>query len=187
MITKEQKLQQAMMLKASAAAAAPGSYNMYAIEKRVLAAMDIENIEEVLPDPKGPNAIPSTPDSKVVIETMKIEQKNLQMKQDLQLKMFDLMQEIEYLRAEILEKETRAALNLAQAEGVKDNLQITAIQSAVSLAKAKQDGLIATLNVLKDLAGFSKEKKGLVDGINGSMEGMEAKPDDQGVSAANTA
>jgi chaperonin GroES len=183
MVTKEAKLQQALMLKATAANSPPGSYNMYAIEKRVLQAMDIENIEEVLPDPQGPNAIPSTPDSKVVIETMKIEQKNLQMKQDLQLKMFDLMQELEYLRAEILEKETRAALNLAQAEGVQDNLQITALQSAVALAKTKQDGLIATLQVLKDLAGFTKEKKGLIDGINGSVAGMEAKPDDQGVDA----
>lgn len=181
MVTKEQKLNQAMVLK-SAAAANPSAYNMYLVEKRFLQAMDIEDIESLLPDPQGPNAKQPTPDPKVVIETMKIEQKNAQLKQEMQLKMFDLMQEIEYLRAEILEKESRAALNLAQAEGVQDNLQITAIQSAVSLAKSKQDGLIATLNVLKDLAGFTKEKKGIVDGISGSMEGMEAKPDDQGVS-----
>jgi hypothetical protein len=180
MVTKEQKIEKALLLK-STASSAPGMYNMYKVERKLLEAMDVENIEDYLPDPLGPNALPTQPDSKVVIETMKIEQKNLALKQEMQLKMFDLMQEIEYLRAEILEKESRAALNLAQAEGVKDNLQITAIQSAVSLAKAKQDGLIATLNVLKDLAGFSKERKGIVDGISGSMEGMEATPDDQGV------
>lgn len=180
MVTKEQKLNQAMILKSNAAAS-PGMYNNYLIEKKLLEALEIEDIEFLLPDPNGPNAIPAQPDTKVVIETMKIEQKNMQFKIDTQLKMFDLMQEIEYLRAEIAEKESRAALNLAMAEGQQDNLQITALQTAVSLSKQKQDGLIATLNVLKDLAGFGKEKKGLIDGITGNMGGLEDAPDDKGV------
>ena len=180
MVSQEQKLQQAQILKASAAAA-PGLYNMYLVEKKMLEALGVEDIESVLPDPKGPNAIPAQPDVKVVIETMKIEQKNMQFKMDLQMKMFDLMQEIEYLRAEILEKESRAALNLAQAEGVKEGHQIAAIQSAVSLMKQKQDGLIQALSVLKDLSGMQKEKRGLVDGITSGMDGMEEAPDDRGV------
>jgi chaperonin GroES len=180
MVSKDQKIMQAQLLKASAAAT-PGMYNMYAVEKKLLEAMEIEDIESVLPDPAGPNAIPAQPDTKVVIETMKVEQKNMQFKMEMQLKMFDLMQEIEYLRAEIAEKESRAILNLAQAKGQEDNLEITALQTAVSIAKTKQEGLIQTLAVLKDLAGFSKEKKGLVDGIAGGMAGMEKTPDDKGV------
>jgi chaperonin GroES len=180
MVTKEQKVTQARILKESAAIS-PGLYSAYAVEKRLLEAMEIEDIETVLPDPKGPNALQPQPDSKVVIETMKIEQKNMQFKIETQLKMFDLMQEIQYLQSEIVEKESRAALNYAMAEGQKDNLQITALQTAVSLAKQKQDGLIATLNVLKDLAGFTKEKKGLIDGISGNVGGLEDTPDDKGV------
>jgi chaperonin GroES len=180
MVTKEQKLAQAMTLKQNAMAS-PGMYNNYLIEKKILEALEIEDIEAVLPDPNGPNAIPAQPDSKVVIETMKIEQKNMEFKINTQLKMFDLMQEIEYLRAEIAEKESRAALNYAQARGEEDNKAIVALQTAVSIAKTKQDGLIQTLGILKDLAGFSKEKKGLVDGLAGGIQGMAEAPDDQGV------
>jgi chaperonin GroES len=183
MVTKDQKIMQAQLVKASAAAA-PGLYNAYAVEKKFLEAVGIENIESLLPDPAGPNAIPAQPDSKVVIETMKIEQKNMQFKMEMQLKMFDLMQEIEYLRAEIAEKESRAALNYAMAEGQRDNLQITALQTAVSIAKNKQEGLIQALNVLKDIAGFTKEKKGLLDGISGGLEELGERPDDQAVSRA---
>ena len=180
MVSKEEKLNQAMLLKNSAMSS-PGMYNMYAVEKQLLQAMQIQNIDMLLPDPAGPNAIPSQPDAKIVVETMKIEQKNMQFKMEMQLKMFDLMQEIEYLRAEILEKESRAALNYAQAEGVQSGHQIAAIQSAIGLLKQKQTGLIDALGVLRDLAGFEKEKKGLVDGIKNGMAGMGAAPNDEGV------
>jgi hypothetical protein len=51
----------------------------------------------------------------------------------------------------------------------------------LSIAKNKQEGLIQALTVLKDLAGFTKEKKGLVDGIAGGVAGMEEAPNDKGV------
>jgi chaperonin GroES len=180
MVSKDQKIMQAQLLKQSAAMT-PGLYNAYAVEKRLLEALEVENIEEILPDPAGPNAIPAQPDPKVVVETMKIEAKNAQFQMEMQFKVFDIMQEIEYLRAEILEKESRAALNMAMAEGQRDNLQITALQTAVAVAKNKQEGLIQALTVLKDLAGFTKEKKGLVDGIAGGVAGMEEAPNDKGV------
>ncbi|MBT9146056.1 MAG: hypothetical protein DDT42_01935 [candidate division WS2 bacterium] len=180
MITKEQKIIMAKVIQESAMAS-PGLYNKYEVEKRLLRAMETPDIEAILPDPKGENAIPEQPDPLVIIETMKIEQQKAEFQMNLQIKMFDLMQETELLRSEILEKETRAALNLAQAEGAQDNLQITALQSAIALAKTKQDGLIATLKVLKDLAGFSKEKKGIIDGIAGGVDRMEKAPDDSGV------
>jgi chaperonin GroES len=180
MVSKEQKLMQAMTVKQNAMAA-PGMYNSYLVEKNLLEALGVENIDSILPDPTGPNAIPQQPDSKVVIETMKIEQKNMQFKMEMQLKMFDLMQEIEYLRAEIAEKESRAILNLAMAKGQEDNMEIVALQTAISIAKTKQEGLIQTLSVLKDLAGFAKEKKGLVDGISGGLAGMEETPRDSGM------
>jgi len=180
LVSKEEKIRQAMLLKQSAAEAG-GMYNTYLVEKRLLEAMSVEDIESVLPDPKGPNAIPSQPDTKVVIETMKLEQKNMEFKMNLQLKMFDLTQEIEYLRAEILEKETRAMLNMAQAEGVEAGHQIAAIQSGVSLLKQKQDGLIAALQALRDVSGMGATRKGIVDDIKDGVEGVDDAPDDQGV------
>lgn len=180
MVTDEQKVQQAQMLKMSAAST-PG-YNSYQVERRFLEALKVDNIDIVFPDPNGPNALPPPqPDTKVIIETMKIEQKNLEFKTNIQLKIFDLMQELEYLRAEILEKETRAALNLAQAEGIEAGHQVAALQQAVALLKQKQDGLVSTLTLLKDLAGMNKEKKEVVNALSGGVAGMEEATNDGGM------
>jgi chaperonin GroES len=181
MVSKEQKISQAAMLK-QASDASPGMYNRYLVELKFATALGVEDLDKVLPDPNGENALPPPPpDTKVVVETMKLTQQDKEYQMDVRLKMFDLMQELEYLKAEILEKETRAALNIAQAEGIESGHQIAAIQSSVALLKQKQTSLIDTLAILKDLAGFSKEKKGLVDGITGGMDGVETPSDDAGV------
>lgn len=153
MVTGEQKVNQAMMLKA-AQAQSPQLYNAYLVEKNYLQAIKIPNIEQVMPDPQGPNALPvpePQPDPKVIIEGMKIEFMKLKWNQELQLKMWDIQQEIEYLRAEIVEKESRAMLNVAQAESEEAGLQVAAIQQAVSMMKQKQDGLLKSLELLRDM------------------------------------
>lgn len=180
MITKEDKIRKLLLLKESSTQS-PGLYNSYAIEKKLLEALEIDNVEEILPDPAGPNAIKPQPDTKVLIETMKLEQKAAEFKSNMQIKMFDLMQELEYLRAEIVEKESRAALNLAQAEGVEAGHQVAAMQTAVTLMKARQEGLVSALQTLKDIAGFNTEKKGLVDDIKSGVSGMEGSSDNSGV------
>ena len=176
MVSDEQKLTQALTLKGFAEAS-PGLYNKYLVEKAALKALKVpqSEIDIILPDPKGPNALPAPqPDPDIVVETMKLEFSKLKHQSDIQVKMFDLMQEVEYLRAEILEKESRAALNYAQAEGVEKGHQVAAIQSAVSLLKQKQDGLVQVLNVLKDLSGMGKEKRSIINDITGGgMEKLE--------------
>lgn len=160
MVSDEQKINQAMMIKQSATTT-PG-YDIYQVEKQFLSALKVPDIETLLPDPKGENAIPPPqPDPKIVVETMKLQQQAMEFKMQTQLKMFDLMQEIEYLRSEIQEKESRAMLNIAQAEGIEKGHQIAAIQSAVALMKQKQDGLINNLNLLRDMSKLQLEKEKL--------------------------
>lgn len=158
MITDEAKIQQAVLVK-TAAESTPG-YNKYNVEKRFLEAMKISDIEAIFPDPQGPNALPAPPpDTKVVIETMKIQQKDKEMAQELQLKLIDLQQELEYLKAEITEKESRAMLNIAQAEGVESGHQLAALQQTVALMKQKQDGILTTMKILHDLQKLQLEKE----------------------------
>jgi len=182
MVSDEQKVQQALMLKGFSEVN-PGLYNKYVVEKLALKALKISDIEAVLPDPAGENALPApAPDKDIIIETMKLEFKKLELQSNLQIKMFDLMQEIEYLQAEIVEKESRAALNYAQAEGVETGHQIAAIQSSVALMKQKEEGLIKMLAVLKDMVGMENEKRKLVNDIKSSgMDGMEKSPSNKGV------
>lgn len=160
MVTEQQKMAQAMALKA-AAQTTPG-YDMYKVEKQYLKSLKIPNIEEIYPDPQGPNALPTPepqPDVKVIVEGMKLEHDRWKEKNRIQEKMFDLMQEMEYLRADIVNKEASAALMLAQAEGVEAGQQVAALQQAVALAKQKQDGLIQTMNILKDLAQMKNDRE----------------------------
>ena len=152
MVTDQQKVQQAMLLKASATQN-PAMYNMMEVEKQYLKALKVTDIEKVL----NLNPPPPQPDTKVIIESMKLEHDKWKYKNELELKKFELMQEIEYLRAEITEKESRAALNLAQAEGVESGHQLAAMQQAVALLKQKQDGLVNALQILKDLS-LAKEE-----------------------------
>lgn len=178
MITDEQKVRQAMLLKASAAER-PDMYDAYLVERMYLTALKVPNIDQVIKQPAPP--APPPPSEKVIVEAMKIEQKNLEFKMNMQLKMFDLMQEIEYLRAEILEKESRAALNYAQAEGVEGGQQVAAMQTAVALLKQKQDGLLKALEVLRDLTTSKDQVKETAEDVIGGMEGMEGEPSIQGI------
>jgi chaperonin GroES len=69
MVSDTQKLQQAMALKQ--ASMSTQGYNKYEVEKRYLTALQVQDIDQVFPDPKGPNAIPPQPHPKVQIEQMK--------------------------------------------------------------------------------------------------------------------
>ena len=74
-ISDTQRLLQAEALKTTALSV-PG-FNIYNVMKRYLEAMKVPNIEEILPDPQGPNAIPSQPDVKVQVEQIKAEERKL--------------------------------------------------------------------------------------------------------------
>jgi chaperonin GroES len=146
MITDEQKINQAMMLK-STAMENPGMYNGLEVEKRYLKALKIPEaeIQQLLNTQPPP---PPPPDPKVIVETMKLEFAKYKLQTDVQLAIMDKQQELAYLQAEITEKEARAMLAMAQAESVESGQQLAALQQAVALMKQKQDGVKQALEVL---------------------------------------
>jgi chaperonin GroES len=158
MISDEAKVQQALIIKQSALET-PG-YNRYGVEKNFLQAMKVADIESLLPDPAGPNALPPpAPDKDVVIKTMELAQKDAHFNKEIQFKIMDLQQELAYLQAEIAKSEAQAALYLAQAEGIEAGHQVAAIQQSVSLMKQKQDGIIATMKILEGMQKLELEKE----------------------------
>jgi hypothetical protein len=122
--------------------------------------MKVADIESLLPDPAGPNALPPpAPDKDVVIKTMELAQKDAHFNKEIQFKIMDLQQELAYLQAEIAKSEAQAALYLAQAEGIEAGHQVAAIQQSVSLMKQKQDGIIATMKILEGMQKLELEKE----------------------------
>lgn len=146
MVTDEQKVNQASMLKGSAANS-PGLYNAIEVEKKWLKALKISDaeIQQLLNMQPPP---PPPPDPKVIVESMKLEFQKYKLQTDLQIAIMDKQQELAYLQAEITEKEARATLSLAQAEGVESGHQLGALQQAVALMKQKQEGVKQALEVL---------------------------------------
>jgi chaperonin GroES len=179
MVSDDQKVQQAQLLMARADSSP--LYNKEAVERNFLKAIKIVDIDTYLIDQS--KLPPPPPDPKIVVETMKVQHQDLKLKIDMQFKMFDLMQEIEYLRASIVEQESRAALNYAQAEGIATGHNIAAMQTAVAAMKQKQDGLIKALEVLRDMSGMGLEKsvKGIMNVNTGNVGGVENPPNDSGV------
>jgi len=158
LITDEQKIQTAMLIK-EAAATTPG-YNTYNVERNFLEAMKVPDVESFFPDPKGPNALPEQgPEPKIAVEFAKIQQKDKEFQANMQLKMFELQQEVQYIAAEIAKKEAESAKLLAEAESIESGQQIAALQQAVSLMKQKQDGIKMVMDHMKDFQKMNLEKE----------------------------
>ena len=180
MSSDEEKLQR-MYIVSQRAATVPG-YNAYEVEKRILQSMYVPDIEQILPDPKGPNAIPAKPDSKVIVETMKLESKKLQTQLALQTKMAELMQQAELNSAKILELHASATKLLADAEGIPRQDQINALNAAIQAAKVRQEGVHNSMKLLKEI--YQTMNEGTENGganQQGGLPLMDDESDDAGV------
>ena len=172
-VSDVQRVMQAETLKQTALMV-PG-FNVYNVMKRYLEALKVPNIEEVLPDPQGPNAIPSQPDVKVQVEQMKAQERKLSIETKFKLGMAKLQAEAEVNRAKIAKMEAEAVKAIEEAGGIKKGQDIAMLDAQIGAAKAKQEG------VLKSIELMMKATEGEVDydanarGILG-MEGESGNP-----------
>jgi len=170
-VTETQKLMQAQALR-EVSMTSPG-FNLYAVNKRYLEAIKVTNIDEIYPDPQGPNAVPPLPNPKVQVEQIKAQTKAQDIQTKAKLGAAKLMQDAQLNEAKILKLEAEALLAAEQADGVKDGHQIALIEAQIGAAKLHQQGLIESIKILKDI-GDSK------DGDNtGGIPGMEGQLSNQ--------
>ena len=140
-------------------AATPGLYNRYEVERTFLKAMKITNIEKVLPDPKGPNAIPPRPDPKVQIEQMKLQGKQMDLEMTTKIATLKLMNEHELNQAKIAKMEAEAIRALEEAGGVAKGHVIAELNAAIALHKAKNDGIMQSIEALMLLTEADKKSE----------------------------
>ena len=155
MVSDSQRVMQAQSMMA-AMASQPGLYNAYKVNKRYLESMRVQEIEEVLPDPKGPNKLPPFTPPKVQEAQVKVQGKmqEVQSKEkisqgQLQLKMADLMQQSQINQATVQKLEAETLYLLEQADGVKDGHAIAMIEMQLAAAKHKQDGIQQSMDFMK--------------------------------------
>lgn len=125
----------------------PG-FDRYQATKRLLIAMKVPDIEQIFPDPKGPNAIPPQPNPKVLIEQAKEQTKQLKIKTEKDIKLAQLAQEAEHAQAEMVKLEAEAILALAKARETDNGHAIALLNTMLGAAKQRQEGIFSMIEVL---------------------------------------
>jgi len=161
-VSDTQRIQQASAL-LQLASTTPGM-NMYEVQKNYLKAMKVSNIDQVLPDPKGPNAIKPGPSEKVQIEQMRSQIKQMDMELQTKLAAIKLAQNAELQQAKIHKLEAEAILAVEQAGGVQTGHEIAMIDAQIGAARAKQEGIQDSLKTVMALEKHMNDVKAPKEG-----------------------
>lgn len=153
MISDSQRVQQAATLM-EMANNSPG-FNVYEVQKRMLKALKVDDIEKVLPDPAGPNAIPQQPHYKVQEAQVKAQAKMQEVQAKVQMAIAKMQQEADKIAAEVSKLEAETVKLKVEAAGVDAGHQIAKIQLELQARKQHQEGILASLQLMKDI---EKEK-----------------------------
>lgn len=157
-VSDQQRLMQAEAVR-QAALSSPG-FNIYEVQKQYLKALKIQDVDLILPDPAGPNAIEPAKDPKLQIAEMKMQAEQAQMESDFKLGILTLMQEADLNAAKIIELQASAEKHRAEATAVGDDLAITAIQAQISLQKDRGQALLKSIDTMTKLhQAVNKQKE----------------------------
>lgn len=165
MVSDSQRIMQTQSL-LMAAKEAPGLFNVYEVHKRHLEALRVQDIEAVLPNPKGPNAIPPQKPVKVqeaevkaqaMLQGKQIQAKSLSDK--LQVEVIKLQQEASKKAAEVAKLEAETLYLLEQADGVKDGHIIAQMEMQIAHAKLQQEGIHNSIKLMNELHKTSLEEQ----------------------------
>ena len=165
-VSDTQRIQQASAL-LQLASTTPGM-NMYEVQKNYLKAMKVSNIDQLLPDPKGPNAIKPGPSEKIQIEQMRSQIKQMDMELQTKLAAIKLAQAAELQQAKIHKLEADAILSIEQAGGVQAGHDIAMLDAQIGAAKAKQEGIQDSMKTVmaleKHLSDINKPQEAPKEG-----------------------
>jgi hypothetical protein len=113
--------------------------------------MKITNIEKVLPDPKGPNAVPPPINPKLQIEQLKIQAKQASDQLEMKMALLKLMSEAELNQAQIqkLQAEAEAIKIGIATEGEK--MRIQEINMQIGLQRERREGLLTAISTMNSV------------------------------------
>lgn len=146
----------------------PG-FDRYQATKRLLQALKVSDIEQIFPDPKGPNAIPPQPNPKILIEQAKEQTKQLKIQTEKDIKLAQLAQEAEHAQAEMVKLEAEAILALAKARETDNGHAIALINTMLGAAKQRQEGVLSMIHTLL-------KQKEVENNADSTAMGRMAKP-----------
>jgi chaperonin GroES len=129
----------------------PGLYNRYEAERIFLKAMKFPDIDKVLPDPKGPNAVPAPVNPKIQIEQMKLQAQQASDQLDMKMGLMKLMGDAELNQAKIqkLEAEAEAIKIGLVAEG--EQMRLNQINTEIAMQRERREGVLSAVKTMNDV------------------------------------
>ena len=111
----------------------------------------VAELESLLPDPKGPNAIKPPVPEKLQVEQMKSQIKQADQQLQMKLGVLKLMDTAKLNEAKIHKLEAEALLALEEAGGVRTGQEIQLINSQIAAIKAKNEGIMSSIELMMKL------------------------------------
>ena len=173
-VSDSQRLMQAQSV--AQLAATSGGFNTYEVNKRYLEALKVPGIDQILPDPSGPNAIPPQPDIKFEIEKMKNEERTVNHQLKFKLGLSKLMAEAELQQAKVTELQAKAVLLLEQADQEKNGHAIAMLQTEIGAKKAHMEGITRSIELMRDLQKDTADTTKGIGNESSGISGLEATP-----------
>ena len=102
-------------------------YNMYEVQKKLLDAWKITDIDKILPDPKGPNAPPPFKPPKVQEIEIKVQGRLKEVQANLMFKLKELEAQAAVNQANIDQLKAKAMLELEQADSLQTGHSLEAV------------------------------------------------------------
>jgi chaperonin GroES len=142
-----QRISQAAAI-AQRVAATAGLYDRYQAEYAFLKAMKVTNIDKLLPDPNGPNAVAQPTDPKIQIEQMRQQTKQAEMDLTMKMGLLKLMGEAELNQAQIqrLEAEVEAIKIGIVTEG--ERMRIQEVNMQIGLQRERREGVLSSIQTM---------------------------------------
>lgn len=133
-------------------ASTESGFNRYLVTRDLLEAFDVENIDNLYPDPAGPSAIQAGKDPKQALEEAKLAQNVKEHQDKMNLAVVELKDAIRVNAAKVQQLTASAANLRAQAAGVATGHEIALINAKIGAARDHQHSLIAALGHLTKVA-----------------------------------
>lgn len=144
-IASREKLLQRDMQVRQMAGTLPG-YNRYEVERRVLDAMEVPNIDQIFPKPGTPGAQQPSPPPQVMVAQIKAQVEQAKLQSNDRRHQLEMMEEARMNQAKILNLEAQA-LKLRTEAGVMNNDQIIQLMDQeLRAAKQFQDQLTSAID-----------------------------------------
>jgi hypothetical protein len=110
--------------------------------------MKVTNIEKLLPDPKGPNAIQPQPNIKLQIEEMRIRSKQAEIELAMKLGLLKLMADAELNQAKIEKLQAEAEIFKIGVLHEGEKLRLQEINTQIGLRREHRAGILGSIETM---------------------------------------